>query len=630
MMTYGRLINYIREQVFHLSLLDFAILIDTTHTTVHRWENDRFGVRFDKNPELHMRFILTKIVAALYTGMTINRKSMQLSIDQETSRKSGLIQRFRAQLAAQLDTHFPQHPAIDQILQASLENQELLLDIACAITAAVVDANQWQLNQLFLKKESERPVSTPVKSIPDEPGNTVYFPELCNLLALDKGHTVTMNDFIHALASKKPVRCLISGIPGIGKSALLNYLSEIKGPQAILAQLYSYRNFNQILTEWQPDPGTLLLLDGLDELILNSEDVSSLKIYTDFLIQALESGYPILVTLRANLFDSVSHHPTIAKTFQTYELSPLTDQQMTFYLNQQRIQDIPTEPVFHTPFYANLIIRTQQVSGAQFDQYTLIEQYLEMEIETFCAKSGLQKSRYTDFLLQIAFVMREQGLFYIQPFVLNHIFNEYFPDHMFIPPAFLYKHTIGYRFFHNLILEFLTARKIYIEMAFRNNLDAYGIFPTTHIEDYLLACATRENVPYLKKLLEIGKNHPNAILAANVLGLLGFTRYFPLDMILDELIKRPECLMVYYLASLKRLGVRLHLEDGKIFLDNLEEDTPAMISEILHNTCMPAGFFCLVFLRFSPEFPALCASFTKKYGFDPTLQIQDSLVIIGT
>lgn len=77
----GELISYIRTRIFGLSLLDFSELMNQSSSALQRYENNDFGVKFNKNKHIKIKDLSEKIASIVFDEHKIIRKTKNFYIN---------------------------------------------------------------------------------------------------------------------------------------------------------------------------------------------------------------------------------------------------------------------------------------------------------------------------------------------------------------------------------------------------------------------------------------------------------------------------------------------------------------------------------------------------------------------
>jgi hypothetical protein len=77
----GELISYIRTKIFGLSLLDFSELMNQSSSALQRYENNDFGVKFNKNKHIKIKELSEKIAAIVFDEHKIIRKTKNFYVN---------------------------------------------------------------------------------------------------------------------------------------------------------------------------------------------------------------------------------------------------------------------------------------------------------------------------------------------------------------------------------------------------------------------------------------------------------------------------------------------------------------------------------------------------------------------
>lgn len=64
---FNQILKEVRTSVFKLSLLDFSLVLGVSHTTVHRWEQNIFGIKYQQDKDYYIQSIIEKIVEGAYS-----------------------------------------------------------------------------------------------------------------------------------------------------------------------------------------------------------------------------------------------------------------------------------------------------------------------------------------------------------------------------------------------------------------------------------------------------------------------------------------------------------------------------------------------------------------------------------
>jgi AraC-like DNA-binding protein len=77
-LSLGKIIKVIRVDIFGLSLLDFSELMNLSSSALQRYENDDFGVKFNKNKYIKLMDLSERIANAVFNDYRIMRKTKSL------------------------------------------------------------------------------------------------------------------------------------------------------------------------------------------------------------------------------------------------------------------------------------------------------------------------------------------------------------------------------------------------------------------------------------------------------------------------------------------------------------------------------------------------------------------------
>ena len=426
-------------------------------------------------------------------------------------------------------------------------------------------------------------------------------------------------------------KIIIHGQAGIGKTTILKEIAKIGGRRGMNiynVKSFMYDSFQAIIDEFSSKHSynnLILLIDSLEDYFYSPKFRNNQRSATyQFLIDCISSNFSIIITARTNLIENIFDE-RFYDEFIIVKILPWSEAQALAFLSfhQLNLPPYPINKFICIPFYAQLYVSIS-VEGRSLenaiDEFTLIESFVNHEIDKIVKKLNVSKIKYYDFILNVAWRMRKTYRYFISEYELLKIFENIVQQENEVPLfAILKKSSIGYSFIHELFAEYLTASKIISELTINQNINIFGEFQTSYQEDMFISNRIRDDKSLLTSLTEQYQTQSDEILLINIVGMLSkVPNYDHIDKLIEFISNNKSLLKRYIKAVINRItkgSSRINYEwNGTVDKDLLLKLT----KEIQHGTDPIATYICLYLIKNTKDFTwfeKLCLLAEQKHNF---------------